>query len=272
VKRLNPETGQPFERGFQREDGKYFFQYDIKTVKRNGFFLEKWLSEKALDNYKKTQRQVKKTHAKNNPDKITEKSNRARVKKLQRIPRWIKDVFIDEIKEFYKMAKQMEKVFPWKQHVDHIIPLKGKTVSGLHVPWNLQILSKKSNLEKSNKYVQEVEPTPVPAGSYIPGAVGNELGSVSTPWTWEDGDDAHHHCGADARKDANRSTQASSGDGMGHGDKEVGAPQAPTDSQDIGHAESTVGSVEEFFRRVHSESREPSLAPGTASKIRQFGD
>ena len=272
MKRLNPETGQPFERGFQREDGKYFFQYDIKTVKRNGFFLEKWLSEKALDNYKKTQRQVKKTHAKNNPDKITEKSNRARVKKLQRIPRWIKDVFIDEIKEFYKMAKLMEKVFPWKQHVDHIIPLKGKTVSGLHVPWNLQILSKKSNLENSNKYVQEVEPTPVPAGSYIPGAVGNELGSVSTPWTWEDGDDAHHHCGADARKDANRGPKKSSGDSVGHRDAEVGTPMYPEGFEDPWDTSSTVGSVNEWFERVRSQSRELDLATGTVSKIRQFGD
>lgn len=73
-------------------------------------------------------------------------------------------------------------------------------------------------LHEARKNVIKKTTTSVPTGSHIPGAVGAELGSVSTPWTWEDSDDAHHHCGADARKDSDSSAEASSRNSMGHGD------------------------------------------------------
>jgi hypothetical protein len=72
-------------------------------------------------------------------------------------------------------------------------------------------------------YVKKKPAAPVSTGDYIAGAVGAELGSVSTPWTWQDDDQPHHHCGTISREDLDHRAQASSGDGMGHGGTEVGA-------------------------------------------------
>jgi hypothetical protein len=46
------------------------------------------------------------------------------------------------------------------------------------------------------KNAKEKSVTPVPTETYIAGAVGAELGSISTPWTWEDGDDTNDYRGA----------------------------------------------------------------------------
>ena len=61
--------------------------------------------------------------------------------KLQRTPAWAD---LNAIKAVYKNC-------PLGMHVDHIIPLRGKTVSGLHVHYNLQYLTPTENFRKQNK-------------------------------------------------------------------------------------------------------------------------
>ena len=72
--------------------------------------------------------------------------------KIQRTPSWAD---LEAIKEIYKEAARLNNIHgPGAYHVDHIIPLQGKNVSGFHVEYNLQILKASDNLLKSNKYVQ----------------------------------------------------------------------------------------------------------------------
>lgn len=73
---------------------------------------------------------------------------RERVKQLQ--PLWANQFFIDEA---YDLATRRTETTgtPWE--VDHILPLRGKAVSGLHVETNLRVIPRSENRRKFNNAV-----------------------------------------------------------------------------------------------------------------------
>lgn len=66
-----------------------------------------------------------------------------KAEKLNRIPSWAN---MEKIRQIYDLC-------PEGMHVDHIIPLLGELVSGLHVEYNLQYLTAEENIKKSNKFI-----------------------------------------------------------------------------------------------------------------------
>ena len=75
-----------------------------------------------------------------------------RAKRLKRFPTWLTEEDKQSISKVYEEAKQLSMNTCISYQVDHIVPLNGKKVSGLHVPWNLQILTAEENNRKNNKY------------------------------------------------------------------------------------------------------------------------
>ena len=76
------------------------------------------------------------------------KTNSSRMRKAT--PPWLTEAHKFAIQKIYELRDLLFKETGIEHHVDHIVPLKGKNVCGLHVPWNLQVIPATENLQKGN--------------------------------------------------------------------------------------------------------------------------
>jgi 5-methylcytosine-specific restriction endonuclease McrA len=98
-------------------------------------------------------RRYKKTHKVNNPDMYKEMTSLRRRRFRDATPKWLTDTHKMEIRLKYRLAIELSRATGERHAVDHIVPLHGENVCGLHVPWNLQVLTQKDNLLKYNRMV-----------------------------------------------------------------------------------------------------------------------
>lgn len=86
-------------------------------------------------------------------------TTRYNTRKTQQCPAWLTEAQHAEIRSFYTKCKALNAEITDKASrytVDHIVPLNGANVSGLHVPWNLQILTHAQNASKGNRHATDL--------------------------------------------------------------------------------------------------------------------
>jgi hypothetical protein len=115
---------------------------------------EKEKERKRLEYYKHREKHLatKKEYRKNNRGKINALNSANKKRIRQAIPKWVDKEHKKRIKELYELAELRTRMFGYAWHVDHIIPIKGDNVCGLHVAENLRVIIGKENISKKNKY------------------------------------------------------------------------------------------------------------------------
>ena len=67
------------------------------------------------------------------------------------VPKWLTDAQWEEIYGFYRLSQELTRSTGILHVVDHIWPLNGINCCGLHVPWNLQIITGAENVLKGSQ-------------------------------------------------------------------------------------------------------------------------
>lgn len=141
---------------------EYQKQYRIKNRERLIAYKKAWVTKNAekvkIDSktrYESKKEEIKQyvaEYKKANPAIANANKAKRKAAKKLRTPSWLTEIDFERIKNQYKLASILTKLHgePW--HIDHIIPLQGKLVSGLHAPSNLQVLLGSENCSKQNQF------------------------------------------------------------------------------------------------------------------------
>jgi hypothetical protein len=96
-------------------------------------------------------RQYKDKHKANNPEYYKALTSVRKRRHRDATPKWITTEQKLAMRKLYLQAQELTKLTGERYVVDHIVPLISDEVCGLHVPWNLRVITQEENLVKSNK-------------------------------------------------------------------------------------------------------------------------
>lgn len=137
---------------------EYFKEYNCREVvkdKKHEWYQNnrEQVIERAKTRPIEILREYRNTWKLNNPLQVKASTTARKRRHRQATPKWLSFKQKSEIRQLYQIAITMTKTTGEQYVVDHIIPLRGQDVCGLHVPWNLRVITREENLKKSNLYV-----------------------------------------------------------------------------------------------------------------------
>lgn len=145
--RANREYYRIKSKEFRKKNKDYFIEYN----KRNREHINTLSREWRANNREAASAACKRWRSKNGA--VVAAACIRRQKRLKNsAPDWLTSEQLDYMNYMYSLARELTSLNGEPYHVDHIMPLRGENICGLHVPWNLQILPSDLNIKKGNKY------------------------------------------------------------------------------------------------------------------------
>ena len=148
--RKNPAKVAAKIKKYRVENKDRLIQKDKEKYAKNKEKIIERVSVWSSKNRDKTRLYCQNNYKENKP-KYMAKSAERRARKMNASPKWLSAIELAQIQEMYDVAIAKYIQTGIRYHVDHIHPLQGDGFNGLHVPWNLQVISEFENLSKGNK-------------------------------------------------------------------------------------------------------------------------
>lgn len=135
------------DEAFKQLEREYKKKYRIKNCAKQIAYMQQWRK-----NNQEHMRDYGRKYRIENKTLVNFLCQKRKIALANRTPAWLTEDDLWLMKEAYVLAEERSILFGFTWHVDHIIPLRGKKVSGLHVPLNLQVIPAVANMQKNNRY------------------------------------------------------------------------------------------------------------------------
>jgi hypothetical protein len=141
---------------------EYFREYNKKEEvkdRKNDWYLshKEQVIQAAATRSADVLRQYRNAWKEKNKTQVRADTKARRRKHREATPKWLSRKQKSEIRQSYQIAITMTKTTGEQYVVDHIVPLRSEAVCGLHVPWNLRVVTQEENLLKSNKLIDTIQ-------------------------------------------------------------------------------------------------------------------
>lgn len=149
--RLRSKDPERFAELARERNRRYVNSMDECRRQRKNAKLREWRYCRT-DSMIQRDREKRSQYIKNRSDLFAFYASSRNKMRRMATPAWISDKQKAEIASLYRKSKEMSAATGIPHNVDHIVPITSDIVCGLHVPWNMRVITRRENISKLNRY------------------------------------------------------------------------------------------------------------------------